>query len=75
MRSNGRLTGGSPVKTVAKCYNVSCAIGYGVLIVFHCDRLTAWCCVRFIELYIWETEVTLEDEGWHLKLAEVNTSQ
>jgi hypothetical protein len=72
MRSNGRLTGGSPVKNVG--YNVSCAIGYGVFIVFHRDTLTAWCCVRYIELYIREAELTLEDEGWGLKLAEVTTS-
>jgi hypothetical protein len=59
---------------VAKCYNVTCAIGYGILIVFRRDTLAAWCCVRYIELWIREGELTFEDEGWHLKLAEVNTS-
>jgi hypothetical protein len=58
----------------AECYKITWAIGYGVFIVFRRDVLTAWCCVRYVELYVRQAELTLEDEGWHLKLAEVNTS-
>jgi hypothetical protein len=58
----------------AECYKINCAIGFGVFIVFRRDTLTAWCCVRYIELCIREGELALEDEGWQLKIAEVKTS-
>ena len=58
----------------AECYKINCAIGCGVLIVFRRDTLTTWCCVRYIELSILKGVLTLGDEGWQLKLAEVNTS-